>query len=260
MQLDCLLRSMQSCVVGEYHAFVIVKADSTDHFDSYQELESVYGKRVSFIYQSEFSSFKSALCNALSCVRSNKLFFLVDDIIFTDIVDLGDICDISLVDYIPSLRLGLNIQHCYTSSTIQPLPRFISAFGDFLSWKWSHGLYDWNYPLSVDGNIFFSDEVRIWVNYLDYTSPNTFEHSLQVFNSNYFSKLGVCYLKSRLFNNPINCVQTDYSNLHGSCDTDYLLLQWKQSKRIDADYFLRFENSSPHQEVPLKLSRSTKLL
>lgn len=252
IQLYALLRSFERTKIGECKVIVIIKADSDIQIKSYQQVEDYFDENVKFIYQTDHQSFQSSLAFALARVNSSKLFFLVDDIIFTETTDYHYLSKIDLMNCIPSLRLGLNISYCYTSSHSQSPPSRSISNNKFVTWKWKAGEFDWNYPLSVDGNIFYTNEVRIWVKYLTFSSPNTFENIIQRFNYIYLQKIGICFHKSRLFNLPVNCVQHDFKNRHGSFDTDFLLDKWFSNKCIDIDKFMGYMNSSPHEEMDLE--------
>jgi hypothetical protein len=70
---------------------------------------------------------------------------------------------------------------------------------------------DFGYPLSVDGHIFKTKDILKLSNLVGYKNPNTFEASLQIFDT--FPKFKMAAFKeSKLVNSPVNIVQNVFEN------------------------------------------------
>ncbi|VGO21670.1 hypothetical protein SCARR_03744 [Pontiella sulfatireligans] len=238
--------------------YILYRATSEPHRVAYEEVFSLFKDKQVFPVYQEQNTFREQLLNLLETIRSEKLFFLVDDILFTENIDLDVLLNINSRMYIPTLRLGSNLTRCYTQQKNQSLPPFQRKnFGgkDLLAWQWSKGELDWGYPLSVDGTIFYRDEVLALARNAAFSNPNQFEGHLQRFSEMYNFRFGVCFEKSPIINVPVNRVQTEYLNVHGDIHQDYLLEKWNEGFRIEYQSLYGFMNESAHQELPIDFVR-----
>lgn len=249
IQLHALISSFIATRVGKCEMTVIYGTSSKNHKKSYLELEKVFGQNVSFVDELEHGDFRKSLLFVLSKIKNQKIFFLVDDIIFTEQVNYSELINLNLKNAIFSLRLGAHLNYSYVVSKKQELPCGILELGDFLIWNWSDGQLDWAYPLSVDGHIFCTSEVLIWANCLAFRNPSSFEGELQKFCFLYKKYTGISFKKSKIVNIPANRVQNDVENLHGSIHQDDLLEFWSKGFQIDSNKFIGWTNSSAHQEA-----------
>ena len=90
------------------------------------------------------------------------------------------------------MRLGKNLNYCYTKQSKQSLPLF-NRKKNFLIWKWEKGKLDWNYVFSVDGNIYNKDEILIITKLTHFKAPNSFEAGVNTFRFILRRKKGICY-------------------------------------------------------------------
>jgi hypothetical protein len=188
-------------------------------------------------------------------LKDGKIFFLVDDIVFTEMVDYRFLVSLNLSETVFSLRMGEHLDYSYVVASKQPLPATLEVQENCLTWKWRDGSLDWGYPLSVDGHIFTIAEVLLWAKHLNYSSPSSFEDSLQRLRSVYLCKRGMSFRKSRLVNIPANIVQSEVSNFHGEVHQDDLLRQWNEGLAIDHTQFRGWNNNSVHQEAEFQFIR-----
>jgi hypothetical protein len=178
----------------------------------------------------------------------------VDDIVFVRPVDLAPLLRLDPARFVPSLKLGAHLSRCYTFATEQPLPRFHEGVlddPDLLCWKWREGALDWGYPLSVDGHLFSTAEMRILARTVRFSAPNSFEAALQGHLRRFVDRLGVCHRESRILNVPCNKVQGEFPNRFGTVDAATLLEVWKSGRRLDHRRLYGIVNESVHQEVEL---------
>lgn len=263
LQLHALLGSYVDLVTLPSKLKIIYRASNEDHDAAYQEVFREYSGIVEPKRQETRQAFKALLVDALSDSVAEHLFFLVDDNMFVEPVDLASLASQASTYSVPSLRMGQNLSRSYTVQRPQPLPHFCAleptADESMLAWLWKFGELDWNYPLSVDGHVFQRSEILALAKTLDFDSPNRFEEQLQKFHPAFSWRLGLCYAKSRLINIPYNRVQTDIENLHGSVHQEDMLRMWNEGYRIDRDSYYGIVNESAHQELPLRLTKQAEV-
>lgn len=258
LQLHGLLSTFQEKVSPVVPIHVLYLASSSSHQKAYDDVNAIFGKRnVRFIQQKNYYSFKHDLMEILFSLTCDMLFFLVDDIVFTEPVELNDVLKFDTDVFVPSLRMGQNLTRCYVLQTPQPLPHFLDhpvSQSDKIVWQWNKGELDWNYPLSVDGHFFARREMAAMVALLSFSAPNSFEDQLQIFKPLFHTRYGIGYKKSRIVNIPCNRVQTEIKNLSGNTHPDELLKQWHQGYQIDYEKLYGMANESAHQEIVLHLT------
>ncbi len=253
MQLHALLASYCEKVSGPALVHVLYLASNDRYERAYHDVMRVFdGRPVQFIRQTKF---RDDLIGMLRRMRSSKVFFLVDDILFLENVDLADFAAVDPSVIIASLRLGANLKKCYTLQRTQPLPPFIKrpVGKEKILWRWDDGRYDWAYPASVDGHLFATAEILLITEVTSFNSPNTFEDALTSFSTCFQDRLGACYPKSVIVNIPWNKVQSDNKNIHGRIHQEYLLEKWELGYQIDYRRFYGYVNQSAHEELDLLL-------
>jgi len=250
MQLACLLESIKLKVSGLKKIYIIWRATSHEHLLSYLEIIAQHqDSNILFFCQENISCFKSMVVSCVSKIDTDMMFFLVDDNIFINDVDLYNIkfdCD----KYIFSLRLGKSLSACYTMNCKQELPSFV-LHNDWLQWEWKLGKCDWGYPLSVDGHIFSTKEILSLISNINFTAPNQLESEMQRCLKDFINRKGLCFEYPKLLNLPINKVQTVNNNYHGEIHQDYLLEMWQKGYKIDNQKIYGIKPISAHQEIEL---------
>jgi hypothetical protein len=262
LQLHALLSSYFEKVSHPVPVHILYRTSSNAHQKAYDEVFSLFKDyQVFAVHQKSKDSFKDQLISILESIQAEKVFFLVDDILFIENVDIVDFSRIDARNTVASLRLGANLRRAYTTQKDQKLPQFIPdvmSDENKLCWKWENGELDWAYPLSVDGNLFLTREMIALAKNTMFNSPNTFEGYLQNYINYFKHRYGVCYKKSRIVNIPINRVQNDYNNIHGAVHQDFLLDQWNRGMQIDYCALYGFMNESAHQEIEISLMERQK--
>ena len=257
MQLHALLTSYFEKVTHPAPLHLLYRASSAAHLQGYKTVIALFRDRLaSTTLQRETGDnpFRAQLLELLDGIKASRMFFLVDDIVFLEDTDLKDFTRFDTRRFVPSLRLGTQLTRCYTLDRAQPLPRFqkeMIADSDKHCWQWQTGLFDWRYPLSVDGHLFSTAEMRAMAGGTDFTSPNSFELGLQKFSDRFISRTGICYRKSRIVNIPCNRVQEDLENRHGGVHQDELMEMFNRGLQIDCRRLYGFVNNGAHQEIPL---------
>lgn len=261
LQLHALLCSYCEQVASPAPLSILYQASTPAHQRAYEELTEIFPHQFLFIKQSSNQSFRDDLIKLLESASAPRIFFLVDDILFTGKVDIADFAKFDTDKVVPSWRMGLNLQKCYTQQKEQPLPEltfFPGSEEDKIFWKWEQGLYDWCYPLSVDGHFFSTAEITVMTRLIQFSAPNSYEDQLQKFRRFFLIRLGAGYQKSRMVNVPCNKVQKEIKNVCGSMHQDFLLEQWRKGYQIDYRKLYGFSNESAHQEIPFTFVSRTE--
>jgi hypothetical protein len=249
MQLHALLSSFYEKVVTPITVHVLYQASNSSHQRSYEDLITIYHSRaISFIRQMDDHSFRRDFIRMVSSLQSEKIMFMVDDIIFIEDADLHALAKYDSTKYIPSLRMGRNIEF---NSNLTPCwsPRIISD--NKIEWFWRHGSYAWGYPLSLDGHIFLRQEILFLTRLISFKAPNSFETKLQKFTFLYYCRYGLAERKSVIVNIPCNKVQKENENRYGDIHQDYLLEKWQNGFQIDHKKFYGLMHNSTHMWLPL---------
>ena len=255
LQLHALLCSYLEKVVSPVPLYILYHTSTPSHLRAYEEVKGIFSDKFSFIKQSSNNSFRADLIKLLDSVQAQKIFFLVDDVLFIDKFDVSDFAKFDTDKIVPSLRMGLNLKKCYTVQKEQPLPELISCPGsdvDKIFWRWNQGIYDWSYPLSVDGHFFSTQEIIAMTKLIHFSAPNTYEDQLQKFRRFFLFRMGVGYRTSKIVNIPCNKVQKENKNICGNTHQDFLLEQWLKGYQMDYRSLYGFSNISAHQEIPFE--------
>lgn len=255
LQLAATLGSFLDQVHGAGPLHVLYVASSARYEMAYKKLQAEYAPP--YVFWQKQISFKTDLVRLLHSICARSVFFLVDDIVFIESVDIDELSEFDPQEFIVSLRLGQNLTRCYTGNSRQRTPIFArpTTNPSLLSWKWRDGDWDWGYPLSLDGHFFSATEISLMANLLEYRAPNSFEGALQVFTDVFRSRAGICYTKSRIVNIPHNKIQKENSNRSQGNSAEELLAAWEDDCRIDFKSLYGFENRSAHEEISLPLRK-----
>jgi hypothetical protein len=254
-QLDLLLKSLKTTFKEFNNSIVNVIYDFTnmEFYEGYEILKKETFENVKFYTDKEFGSFKQTLFNVLD---SEKYFtmFLCDDIIFSNNWSISD-KEIQILKHnqkiiATSLRLWEGIDFCYSINQKTPPPSFD---GDNV-WSWIGLNGDWGYPMSVDGNVFRTEDIMTKIAAVMFSTPNELEAVLAATaDQNY--PLYVCYRhEPKLFNIPANIVQTKFMNRHANIKTaDNLNYLFLDGKRLDEKFYFGKKFNTVHVELDLKV-------
>lgn len=253
MQLYGLIKSFYKNVQSPCGLMILYSASDSRFKVAYEEVRELCVNMDVKFY--EETSFKDDLVHILENANTKKIFFLVDDILFIRKINFTDFLSVDLSRVVPSLRLGLNLQRCYTANSKQLKPAFSGSDDEGYSWSWSEGEYDWGYPLSVDGNFFLLEEIIVMVKISEFNAPNSFEKSLQWFLSEFIKRRGLCYKESVVVNIPFNKVQNENGNISGKVSEFELLDYWEQGYELDVGKYNQINNISAHQELNLFMTK-----
>ena len=252
MQLDALLFSMKQMLdeFEKVNIYVIYHASNAQFELGYEKLKKLsYCSHINFIREKKF---RNELISLLSDIKSEKVLFLVDDIFFKNPLKWESFITLDNETYIPSLRHGSHLNFAYTHQKAQALPNLEEKAG-MISWSWSEAEHDWNYPLSVDGHLFKTDEIFTLLSNIDFKAPNSLEHEMQIVKEVFSARKGIAYKESIIVNNPANKVQNENPNYHGESDNEELNQAWLDGYRFNFEAYQGIKNHSAHQLLEIKL-------
>ena len=253
LQLHALISSYLEKVASPVPVYILYQTSTPSHQKAYDEVIEIFSKNnIYFRKQVSENSFRDDLILLLQSVQSEKMFFLVDDAIFIEDFDIKDFVKFDTDKFVPTLHMGLNLNTCYTLQKHQQLPELMPDIikdEDKITWQWDQGVYDWSYPLSLDGHFFSTQEIKTIISLIDFSAPNTLEDQLQRFRRFFLFRKGIAFKKSRILNIPCNKVQEENKNIHGNRHQDFLLEQWQKGYQMDYRQLYGFNNTSAHQEI-----------
>lgn len=241
LQLHALLTSYYKRVKNPVPLTVLYTTSNSEIEGFYSDLKNLFlDRQVVFIKEEDF---RRQVLNWLHVTNSDRVFFMTDDAIFLDELDLNDSLLFNPIEYIFTLRYGMDLDYCYAYNMKQKLPslrKYEEISSKFYTWRWNENFDspDWSYPLSVDGNVYYRDEILAMCSNINFKSPNSLEMGMQVFSDYFLNRKGVCFEKVKMINIPCNRVQNEVNNRTLQYfSTQDLLDVWKQGKRIDIDAF-----------------------
>lgn len=252
-QLHLLLESIEKHANNMFNINVLYKTSDEDFKKAYELLKERF-KNINWV---EEINFREQTLKLMDSPLELTCFFTDDDIIF------NDTCENDMIQVLKdenvfcfSLRLGFNVNYCYTLNCENVL---IPEGQDerFVWWNWAKSYADFGYPLSVDGHIFRTKEIKKLVKATRFHNPNTLEGNLQLFD-NYPKEAMVAYKTSALINSPNNIVNRTHPNRKGekfNFTTKDLNDKYLSNQIIDYD-LIDFSNiKGCHQELEFKLKK-----
>ena len=246
-QLNALLESYYRFTEGTIPVPTVLYTYSSPEFAAGYELLVHRFPKVNFVQE---TNFKSDLNKSINPKDPFTVFF-VDDIVFRNYFDFNG----PIISYLESradviclsLRLSPSIERCHTQNYNTPPPIFEETeYGLIWNWRFAHG-GDWAYPMSVDGHIFRTTEILLYLQLCNYKKPNTLEVALSDRPLNRPKMM--CLPDHIVFNVPNNTVQTECHNREMGGSAIVLNQRYLAGERIDIDHLATVKNNSPHFEV-----------
>lgn len=252
-QLYALLESIEHYMTGITSSKIIIKADSNRHKQAYTIVENRFAW-ARFIYQSNPpNDFKELVMKySFDYEFSDYILFAVDDIIVKDYVDLNKCVDFlkTYQAYTLLLRLGKNINHCYSLNIETPMPIAIEKEQGLYQYIFSNNKGDWAYPNNLDMSLYRKKDIHLVLNKTSWNNPNQMEGAWA--STANMNQCGLFFELSKIINVPLNIVGTCQANryMHSYSEHD-LLEKFEKGFRIDISYFDRIINNSAHMEYDI---------
>lgn len=255
LQCDLLLRSLKEyCIdINDGKTVVLYTTTSNEQEDSYKILIEEH-LAVKFLEEKDFYN------DVMEYLRSNKyVMFLTDDSIFVDYFEVGEAIDVldnneGIIGF--SLRLGENINYCYSMNKSQKMPISIKIGTYSNVFHWIGADYDFGYPVELSSSIYKTNTILNLIGNYIFINPNTLEALIDYRKSilvNNMPYLG-CFENSVAFSSPMNLVQI-YNNNRNSKKVEYspdnLRKKYMEGYRIPLMSLDTVNVNSPHMEVDL---------
>jgi hypothetical protein len=158
-----------------------------------------------------------------------------------------------------SLRLGMNtvIQDPYIQSqTVPPTSGFHGTENYIVFWRWQDcpPYMNFGYPMSVDGHIFRTTEIKRVLEDCKFNNPNQQEIAMSS-KANELKDLMSCFNKSVIVNTPINRVQDTCMNRAGEAHgqtPEAMNAKYLEGYRLDLNSLDDVEVVGCHQEIDIQ--------
>jgi hypothetical protein len=254
-QLDSLLRSLRDNLSGpREHIFIVYKATDNSFREGYQRL---IAKRIHGNLQwIEEVAFKRDILNVLQEIPGDSfLMFLVDDNILYRPFDLSPV-----VPFFSRRHLFVSLR-CSREYKDDIQPKFLKT-DKYLEWRWtfhSKPRGKWNYPFSVDGNIFHKDLICRLLTSLNFKAPNSLEsalHSARLKVGVRWRNKALAPLESVVFNNPLNKVQTEGETWHKNLTAEDLNRKYCEGFIIDNHALYLARPDSAHFAIDIAFEKA----
>lgn len=228
-QLDRLLRSIKE-FYPECLYSVIYKASTPDYEYGYYSISEPAIREEDF--KQDVINFMDKDCTA----------FLVDDMQFIDrfraagreyyeFLDQDDVACLSL-------RLYPGITYSYMKDMqLTPPPG--------TTWQWRGLKSYWGYPMSLDGHIFKTKDIKPIIERLEFSNPNELEGQLAINPIDKFFMM--CYEKAKVINYPLNLVNDVCKNKNMNINPEYLNDSFLAGHRLALQY------PKPHNSCHVEL-------
>ncbi len=255
LQLHSLLESIRDHLQCTKISLTVLYRASSDEFSlGYNKLKSA--KIIHEIIWVEESNFHNDCVRILSSIPPKMpLMMLVDDDILFRKIDMDPLLSSFTKRH---LFISLRADRSYPEER-QPL---FNSSNTYLSWRWkSLGKTTvWQYPFSVDGNVFHAEDIQNLAKKIRFKAPNTFEGMMHENRNSlrfrFLRPLGLAPLQSVLFNNPLNKVQTEGETWNSGEDPAELNRHYLDGMCIDNVVMYNSVPNNMHYSVPLKLKKS----
>jgi hypothetical protein len=131
------------------------------------------------------------------------------------------------------------------------LPRFRRT-EPFLEWRWHDfgRAHVWQYPFSLDGNLFHAEDLARLVGRVAFRAPNSLEGALHRARRSprlvLLRPLALAPLEAAVFNNPLNKVQTEGETWNVGQSVEQLNQAWLDGRRIDGEALYQSRPDDTH--------------
>jgi len=247
-QLDLLLRSMKRFAPW-IKPFVLYTTSNLNFQQGYNECFAIHDVDN----WHEEKPFRDEVLKLIEC-KNKYIQFLTDDDVFINewteemfLSAFGN-CDEEKIAGL-SLRLHKGITYSYTRNQDNPVPPIINN-----TWRWRKAQGHWNYPFSVDGDVYRTEHIIKALNTCIFNNPNQLEGAGLSAVSKLFIDLPrfVCYPVPKLINIPWNRVQDTVQNYHEGEDPDTMNDMYLKGYDIKPDNIYHIKSNAFHQPVELE--------
>jgi hypothetical protein len=246
LQLYAFLESLDYHASHRGQTSVLYRCSAPEYRAAYEKVTSDFS-HVKFIEQKNPPhDFKSILLDVVFRPESAEyVAFAVDDLIVTDKIDFNECIEAVQVAnaYGFYLRLGQNIDDCWSSGHYEGIPPMTKMNDNIYAWVFKTGIGNWAYPNTVDMTIYRKQDIEAHFRAAPFFHPNSLEDHFGVVN---LDLLGLCYETSRVVNIPMNIVSETADTRHLNVSVKELLDRFNAGLKIDITPLFQYRNRSAH--------------
>lgn len=250
-QVDSLLRSINdNFYYTPITVSVIYKATNADFQYGYNK---VMGKHIltniKWLGETDFKTDVKDL--VFNMKPEDLIMFLVDDNIFFQKFDATP-----LVDKFKFKHLFISLRASRLYNKDKDLPIFSGTDG-FLEWKWKikrKRSNTWNYPFSVDGNIYHVVRMQQILKNITFAAPNSFESAMHDYRKCKWVKQiknAISALEPSILNIPLNRVQMEGETWHKNIDPNFINNKYLDGLVIDNSKLYNCNPTDTHHDLGL---------
>jgi hypothetical protein len=243
-QLDLLLRSIR--LYTKCLQLKVIYTFSDSFFQAgYEKLKQKFTEVEWILEQGQFKQ------EVIKNIVQLHVMFLVDDVVFIDNFseESNEFEEFKHSNEILtlSLRLSPKISYCYAFDSSSSIPNFVGR-----KWSWKNAQGDWGYPMSLDGNIFRSNDIRS-IDKLPFTCPNEFEGMLGWLDTVNEKPFVICFQQQKVVGMPLNKVQNSIPNRSMEISVDFLNKQFLDGKYISLDILKQMSGKNTVHVEPINI-------
>jgi hypothetical protein len=255
-QVESLLRSIGDHFRSAYLSItVLYKATGPDFTNGYElAKKTCVLDKVAWRPERSFQNDVAAICGALA-PESLVMFLVDDDIVFKPCV-LDEVLNAFSDEH---LFISLRASRAYGPDTP---PEFITK-EPYLEWKWNYSKrrwVTWNYPFSVDGNIFHAAHIGKIIKKISFEAPNSFEGRMHTYRHHWWVKRikkALAPQDAVVFNNPLNKVQLESETWHNNVSPESLNKAFLSGMRINNAALYRAQPGATHFDAGISFVKET---
>lgn len=259
-QVDSLLRSIRDHLkYTPFNVTVLYKCTNLEFENGYNiTISRNILNEIDWIQEFNFSSDLKNLVKKMP-VDSLVMFLVDDNIVFRQI----DLTPLVAIFQHCHLFISLRTSRLYDKD--KELPVFYKA-DDYLEWKWEvkrKRSNTWNYPFSVDGNIYHVVRIKQLFDNIRFSAPNSFESAMHDYRKcRWIRKIdkAVSTLQPVIVNNPLNRVQTEGQTWNKNIDPQHINARYLEGFIIDNSVIYNIDPTDTHQDLGLHLVPYTHII
>ncbi len=252
LQLCSLIESVRDHITDVPIAVTVLYTTSSGQFAAgYDRLKAMHLlPNVKWVAETDF---RQDLISAVDDMNpAGAVMLLVDDDVIYRPCTLAPLLGSFMKRH---LFISLRVDRSYRRHR---LPKFLRT-GPFLEWRW-HDVgraTGWQYPFSVDGNIFHTGDLAKLIKRVSFKAPNSLEGVMH--SKRHGPAFSLCRPKALavtmavLFNNPLNKVQDEGETWNEGLSVEDLNARWCAGARIDNRKLYSAVPDETHFAVALEL-------
>lgn len=246
LQCYAFLESLYNHSTYIHDTVVLYRCSAQEYQAGYQEVRAAF-PRARFVEQlNPPHDFKPLLLQEVFKPESaDHVAFAVDDLIITGEINFDECIEAleKTKSYGFYLRMGKNIDDCFSSGHYQGIPPLISVNDKIFSWVFKTGIGNWAYPNTVDMTIFRKKDHEAHLKSAPFYHPNTLEDHFGIVN---LELTGLCYGNSRVINIPLNIVSETTETQHLNLSAKEMLNYFNMGLKLDIEPLCQYPNRSTH--------------